>query len=171
MNLEKHVSDEEVLELTKKAFENNQVPELLCGEKGYSVDPPEWDRYTPSNIPTDIDRVLCMGIYALYLEKKDPEIIRKFREAIITLNHTPVQIWCAYRACWSQMYEEHSGYGVPFEMIDEPLLQTLRAAVLQNEAGLRGCKEWLGIECENGLWDFITRVDSNIEESFGVSIL
>lgn len=36
MKLEKQITNEELLELTKKAFENNEVAEFLCGEKGYA---------------------------------------------------------------------------------------------------------------------------------------
>ena len=33
-NWKKQITNEELLELTKKAFENNEVAEFLCGEKG-----------------------------------------------------------------------------------------------------------------------------------------
>ena len=36
MKLEKQITNGELLELTKKAFENNEVAEFLCGEKGYA---------------------------------------------------------------------------------------------------------------------------------------
>ena len=37
MKLEKQITNEGLLELTRKAFENDEVAEFLCGEKGYSV--------------------------------------------------------------------------------------------------------------------------------------
>ena len=37
MKLQKQITNEELLELTRKAFENDEVAEFLCGEKGYSV--------------------------------------------------------------------------------------------------------------------------------------
>lgn len=169
MQSQKYITNAELLALTRKAFENDEVPELLCGEKGYCV---EGDMYTPSNIPTDILRVVYSGIYALYEEKKDPEIIHKFRQAILALNDTPEHIWCAYEACSTQIYyEQDSDYFTPFKMIDEPLLQTLRAAVFQNEAALRSSKEWLGINKENGLWDDITSHDNRLAQQFGVHVL
>lgn len=35
MKLQKQITNEELLELTRKAFENDEVAEFLCGEKGY----------------------------------------------------------------------------------------------------------------------------------------
>ena len=51
MKLQKQITNEELLELTRKAFENDEVAEFLCGEKGYSV---MGNRDIANNIPTDI---------------------------------------------------------------------------------------------------------------------
>ena len=75
MQSQKYITNDELLELTRKAFENDEVPELLCGEKGYSV---EGDMYTPSNIPTDFLRVIYSGIYVLYQKKRTRRLFKNF---------------------------------------------------------------------------------------------
>ena len=71
MKLQKQITNEELLELTRKAFENDEVAEFLCGEKGYSV---MGNRDIPINIPTDFGRIVEKGIYELYLTTNDEVI-------------------------------------------------------------------------------------------------
>jgi hypothetical protein len=151
MKLQKQITNEELLELTRKAFENDEVAEFLCGEKGYSV---MGNRDIPINIPTDFGRIVEKGIYELYLTTNDEVIIKKFRKAIMTLNSTPIQVWCAYMACWNQISNEHSKYPAPFKMIDDTILKTLKSTLINNESSLCNCKEWMGINKKNGLWDY-----------------
>ena len=168
MKLQKQITNEELLELTRKAFENDEVAEFLCGEKGYSV---MGNRDIPINIPTDFGRIVEKGIYELYLTTNDEVIIKKFRKAIMTLNSTPIQVWCAYMACWNQIFNEHSKYPAPFKMIDDTLLKTLKSTLINNESSLRNCKEWMGIKKKNGLWDYIIRIDNVLKKDYGVSVL
>ena len=103
------------------------------------------NRDIPINIPTDFGRIVEKGIYELYLTTNDEVIIKKFRKAIMTLNSTPIQVWCAYMACWNQIFNEHSKYPAPFKMIDDTLLKTLKSTLINNESSLCNCKEWMGI--------------------------
>ena len=103
------------------------------------------NRDIPINIPTDFGRIVEKGIYELYLTTNDEVIIKKFRKAIMTLNSTPIQVWCAYMACWNQIFNEHSKYPALFKMIDDTLLKTLKSTLINNESSLRNCKEWMGI--------------------------
>ena len=63
MKLEKQITNGELLELTKKAFENNEVAEFLCGEKGYAC---PISHFVPANVPTDFSRIIDFGVYKLY---------------------------------------------------------------------------------------------------------
>ena len=45
-------------------------------------------------------------------------------------------------------------------MIDDTLLKTLKSTLINNESSLRNCKEWMGINKKNGLWDYIIRIDN-----------
>ncbi len=160
------VSNEELLALTKRAFDNDEVAEFLCGEKGYAV---HGNPDIPDNIPTDFNRILKNGIYALYLKTHDEKIIAEFHKAIESLNDTPTRVWCAYMACWNQIFNEHSEYPAPF-MMTEKTLDKIRANVLNNESALRNCKDWYG--CKNdGLWGYINRLDRILTEDCGICIL
>lgn len=74
-------------------------------------------------------------------------------------------------ACWNQIFNEHSKYPAPFKMIDDTLLKTLKSTLINNESSLRNCKEWMGINKKNGLWDYIIRIDNVLKKDYGVSIL
>ena len=99
MKLQKQITNEELLELTKKAFENDEVAEFLCGEKGYSC---PISRFVPANVPTDFGRIVNFGVFKLYEESKNEKIIKKFKEAILALvKGSAVQVWIAYSVCWN----------------------------------------------------------------------
>lgn len=168
MDKKTRVSNEELLALTKKAFDNDEVAEFLCGEKGYSV---HGNPDIPANIPTDFNRILKNGIYELYSETHDEKIIAEFRKAIEKLNDTPTRVWCAYMACWNQIFNEHSKYPAPFIMTDETLLNKMRVNLQSNEISLRNCKDWLGNNEDDGLWGYINRLDRILTEDCGVCIL
>jgi len=87
-----------LLELTKKAFEQDEVAEFLCGEKGYSC---PVNRFVHAYVPTDFDRIIKMGIYKIYEETKNEEIVKKLESAIMELiNGNPVKIWVAFMIIW-----------------------------------------------------------------------
>lgn len=72
MKLEKQITNEELLELTKKAFDNNEVAEFLCGEKGYAC---PISHFVPANVPTDFNRIIDFGVYKLYEETKNEKLL------------------------------------------------------------------------------------------------
>lgn len=165
---EMKVSDAELLALAKMAFEKGEISEFLCGEKGYAV---HGNRDIPANIPTDFNRIVNKGIYKLYSAEKDERVIAAFRRAIEKPDDTPRRVWGAVMACCHQIYAEHSTYPVPFKIIDDALLCKLRAVLKRNEASLRNCKKWSGINKENGLWDYIVHLNGIYKEEYGISIL
>lgn len=165
--LETYISAAELLALARKAYENGELAEFLCGEKGYAV---HGNRDIPRNIPTDFNRVTD-SIHKLYSAEKDANIIAAFRRAIEQPDDTPLRVWGAFMACCSQIACEHSTYPAPFTIIDDALLSKLRSALIRNETTLRGCKKWLGINMENGLWDYIVHLNGVYKEEYGISIL
>lgn len=56
--------NEELLALTKQAFDNDEVAEFLCGENGYAI---HGNRDIPTDIPTDFGRIIEGGIYINYM--------------------------------------------------------------------------------------------------------
>ena len=164
---ETDISAAELLALAKKACENGELAEFLCGEKGYAV---HGNRDIPLNIPTDFNRV-ANCIYKLYSTEKDENIIAAFRRVIEEPDDTPLRVWGAFMTCCHQIAYEHSTYPAPFKIIDDSLISNLRAALKRNETTLRSCKKWLGINKENGLWDYIVHQNGIYNEEYGISIL
>ncbi len=153
------MSNEELLALTKKAFDNDEVVEFLCGEKWYAC---PLDRFVPAHVPTDFGRIVNLGVCRLYMETQNEEIIEKFKKAVLSLlNGNAVQIWVAYSVCWNLMYKRI--HNKPTIVIsDDNFWGTVRSSIQKNEDKLRLCKEWQGFNLENGLWEDIKRMDKNL---------
>ena len=60
MERKEPLSNEKILELTKKAFANDEVVEFLSGEKGYAC---AVNRFVPADIPTDWNSIIEMGVF------------------------------------------------------------------------------------------------------------
>ncbi len=168
MDIKARVSNEELIALTKRAFDNDEVAEFLCGEKGYAV---HGNPDIPANIPTDFGRIVEGGIYKLYDRTKDPAIISKTKSAVLQLiDGTPVNLWVAFMIIRRQLSKYDKGHA-PFNMVDNDILSSLKNALYANETKLRECKLFLGANCENGLWQDINRIDQNYKEDMGISVL
>ena len=168
MKLDKQITNEELLELTKKAFDNNEVAEFLCGEKGYAC---PISHFVPANVPTDFSRIIDFGVYKLYEETKNEKIVAKFEEAILyLLDCDPAKNWIAFMVCWNQIRNEKR-HEAPFKFINQELIEQLKETLLKHEKELRVCKEWQGWNEENGLWQEITRINNIATKNYGVSIL
>lgn len=162
------IGNEELLALTKKAFDNDEVAEFLCGEKGYSV---HGNPDIPSNIPTDFGRIVEGGIYKLYVLTKDEAVVSKTKSALKRLiDGTPVNVWVAFMIVRRQLSKYEKGRA-PFDMVDDDILFLLKKSLYANEAKLRECKLFLGEDCENGLWQDILRIDQNYKENMGIGVL
>lgn len=168
MDMKTSVSNEELLALTKKAFDNDEVAEFLCGENGYAI---HGNRDIPTNIPTDFGRIVEDGIYKLYDCTQDQTIILKTKSALLRLiSGTPVNVWIAFMIVRRQL-SKYDKKRAPFNMVDDDILFSLRKSLYANEAKLRECKLFLGANCENGLWQDIHRIDKNYKEYMGIGVL
>ena len=160
----------ELIELVKKAFENDDFSELLCGENGYAIDGDRNIPGVPDGIPTDFGRVIS-GIFRLYELTDDEKIAAKTKEALLTLiGGSPEHVWCAFMIV-SPLIGKYEKGRAPFELADEEVVVWLRKALYANEDELRRCKRWLGAGCEDGLWQEILRIDGNYKEDMGVGVL
>lgn len=152
----------------QKAFENNEVAEFLCGEKGYAC---HISHFVPANVPTDFSRIIDFGVYKLYKETKNEKIVAKFEEAILyLLDCDPAKNWIAFMVCWNQIRNEKR-HEAPFKFINQELIEKLKETLLKHEKELRVCKKWQGWNEENGLWQEITRINNIATKNYGLSIL
>lgn len=67
-----------IKENAKRAFESDELFEFLTGRNGY--DCPVID--VSIDVPTDWTRIIPFGIYALYEESKDVNILNEYKNAI-----------------------------------------------------------------------------------------
>lgn len=168
MEINTQITNEELLALTKKAFENDEVAEFLCGEKGYSV---MGNRDIPTNIPTDFGRIVEKGIYTYYQQTKDKTIIAKTKAALLKLiNGTPINVWVAFMIVRRQFFKYERNLA-PFKIEDDNIIFSLKNSLNAYKSQLSECKKFLGVNAENGLWQDILRIDENYKEDMGVSIL
>lgn len=162
------LTNKEIFALAKKARERGELSKYLCGEDGYAI---LGNPDIPANIPTDFRRMIHHGVYALYKAAPDEKLVDEFVRAIVSLDDTPVHVWCAYQAVFLQILNENSkDFPAPFTLPDG-LRDRVRANVLKNETALRNCREYLGEDYKNGLWGHISLVDKNLAEECGVCIL
>lgn len=163
------LTNKEIFALAKKARERGELSKYLCGEDGYAI---LGNLDIPANIPTDFRRMIHHGIYALYKAVPDERLVDEFVHAIVSLDDTPVHVWCAYHAVFLQILNENGclKYPPPFTLPDG-LRGRVRANVLKNETALRNCREYLGENNKNGLWGDIARLDGILAEDYGTCIL
>lgn len=160
--------NEELLELTKQAFEKDEVVEFLQGFPPYTC---PVNRFVPANVPTDFERITRMAIYEYYKQTKNQKIIEKMKNALLELfEGDAVQIWIAYTMCWTQIYFEKKGIA-PFHLADQELLDNVKSVLLRNKEELCLCKEWQGHARKNGLWDNINGMNNVMREKYGVDML
>ena len=166
--MEKHVTNDELLMLTQKAFERDEVADFLQGKNGYAC---PVNRFVPANVPTDFRHIIESGIYPYYNAEKSEIIVSKFKSAILELiNGNAVQVWIAFFVTYIQIGEENKNKS-PFNLIRRDLTETLKNVLIRKEIELRACKEWQGWNKENGLWQDIVRLNGILKKSYGVSVL
>ena len=73
---------QDVLALTRRAFEQDQVPQLLKGEAPYAIAP---DRFLPAAPPTDWSALLREGVLPYCAQDETGERWKTLRAAICAL--------------------------------------------------------------------------------------
>lgn len=157
----------EQYELVKKAVENNQLKELFLGAPGY-----EWGnlKHIPANVATDIGAILEHGLYVLY-NNGSKDIPEKLKSVVFDLlNGMPVEIWTAYQIIWNQDWDIKHNVA-PFCIASPALLERLKQSVTGNQKQLSACKELVGWNLNNGLWDDIVRLEKNMHNKYGKGLI
>lgn len=164
----KVMTNEELYVVAKKAFERNELKALLSGAEGYAC---ELDRFVSGSMPTDIGRVIQEGIYSIYGEVDNADLITGYQNAVLELlRGNAVDIWLAYHICWTQMYKEVRGVA-PFKFFTSDLINALRESIQLHVRELRQTKEWQGTSFEDGLLGDIYTLEQTLHKHMGVSLL
>lgn len=94
---------DKILKNAKEAYRKGDLTGFLRGSNGYAVQPVD----APVDVPTDWPRVIRHGIYAIYEETDDPEIILAFESAMLELcSGQPEDAWIAAHVLYFQRNQE-----------------------------------------------------------------
>lgn len=119
---------EKVYDATEKAFNNDEIYELLTGKKGYDV--PLLG--VSIDIPTDWGAIVEDGIYQLYQNKKNKKIIEEYQKALLKMinNDDDTEVWMAAYIMYIQL-EDQVKNKAPFN-IDNNVLLKIKQAIVDN---------------------------------------
>ena len=165
------MTDERVYELAAKAVQKNQLAEFLSGKNDYAC---AVDRNVPANIPTDFDRILRKGVYALYQNSRQGHVVEKYKDAILSLaSMSPIDLWIAFTIVWTQLYNEKRDVKnpSPFNIIDQTIVDFLSNKLRESKEELSTIKEWQGWNHPEGLWGDIEIQNRKSIRWFGVSFI
>lgn len=153
-----------IKENAKKAFESGKLFEFLTGRNGYDL--PVLDAQV--DVPTDWTRIIPHGIYALYEESKDVNILNEYQNAIIkAINGSAFDIWCAVNILYFQIDHEMMKKS-PF-VIDKNVYHDLKDRIISNEDELK--KEYPYGKNNQNMYEDICRLNHNFKDDWGYGFL
>ena len=154
----------DIKENTKRAFESGKLFEFLTGRNGY--DDPVLD--TQVGVPTDWTRIIPNGIYALYEESKDVNILNEYQNAIIkAINGSAFDIWSAVNILYFQIDHEMMKKS-PF-VIEKNVYHDLKDRIISNKDELE--KEYPYGKNGWNMYEDILRLIHNFQIDWGYSFL
>lgn len=156
-----------VRELVKQASYNDEITELLEGKGEYNC---EMSEFIGANVPTDWAQIIDSGIYAEYRNNNDEALKEKMINAIFKMcQGSEFEIYCATMIMFFQIMSEKRNEA-PFN-ISHQLITILKQALQSNKEKLELYKEWTGKQYKNGAWGDIERVNSILNEDYGLTII
>lgn len=157
-----------VLELTRKAFEADQVVQLLKGEAPYMVTP---DRFTPAQVPTDWGTLLREGVLPYCGQESSGTRWDRLDQAIRTLiAGNALELWCAYNVYFYLCYAAEGG-AVPVPALERFPVEELHAALGRCRLQLAMTRKWSGSQLPDGLWGDIWYADMALERRYHRGVL
>ena len=170
---------EKVYDATEKAFNNDEIYELLTGKKGYDV--PLLG--VSIDIPTDWGAIVEDGIYQLYQNEKNKMIIEEYQKALLKMiieeyqkallkminNDDDTEVWMAAYIMYIQL-EDQVKNKAPFN-IDNNVLLKFKQAIVDNRYKLEHNQKYVGIGYPNGLMGDVERLDRNLLRHASVSLV
>lgn len=150
-----------------RALKNGQVDDLFAGRNGYYLPP---GKTVDGNDPVDYN-LLFYWIHKS-CSKEDVSVYKKaVKEAIVKLlNGDPEDVYCAYSACWSELFLELDKKAA-FTICDEQFLNYVREKCLENKEDLVKCHKWTGMGEPEGVWRQMQSSSENLKKFYGVMIL
>ena len=159
---------QDVLALTRRAFEQDQVPQLLKGEAPYAIAP---DRFLPAAPPTDWSALLREGVLPYCAQDETGERWETLRAAICALiEGNALEVWCAYNVYFSLCYAAEGGK-VKLPALEGFPVEALHTALGRCRMQLTMTKKWSGQSDPEGLWGDIWHADQALERRWHQGVL
>ena len=161
----------EIYEKTKYAFENDEVFDLLTGQKGYAFQAP---RYV-ADVPTCDEFVFRDGIYPYYKtlsEEEKYEFLSKLNAAFdkMIVSDDEVTVWWVLSLLQGQKDQEAYFKRAPFEVADL-FWNKIRDVLILKKAALAANISYLGAGHSDGLWGEVRRISFLLNKDYGICIL
>ena len=148
----------------EKAYNNDELYEFIMGRNGYQLRVID----APVDVPTDWTRIIPNGIYAVYQELEDGNVVYKYEQAIIkAINGTCQELWCAINILYFQIDHEKMNKS-PF-FIDKTILNGLTDIILNKRQDLE--KEFPYGKNGWNMYEDILRLNHNFKTDWNESFL
>lgn len=150
-------------EVIEKAFDNDEVVELLKGEKDYSLPVPD----LPVDVPTDWTRLIPSGLHPLFRNRQEERVKRQFESAVLSLcAGDPEELWiCAY-VLYTQLDTECRDEAA--FALDRKILILFTRSVYACAAALRSSRYHRE---EITMYEDIIRLDTILREDYDIRLL
>jgi len=153
-----------IKENAKKAYEQDQMFQFIMGYDGYDLRVID----APVDVPTDWTRIIPHGIFALYDETKDENIIRKYEEAITkAVNGNLRELWSVTYVLFVQARMEKQKRA-PFEY-DRDASAGITDKIINAREELS--KEYPFGKDDESMYEDILRLNSIFKEEWNESFL
>lgn len=153
-----------IKESAREAYKKDEFFEFLTGRNGYELRVVD----VPVDVPTDWTRAIPLGIYALYEESMDIDVVDKYQRAITkAINNSTSDLWCAVNIIYFQMDHEMMKK-TPFT-IDRTIIKGLKEKIITSRSELEekypyGKNGW-------NMYEDILRLNHNFTSDWGFSFL
>lgn len=154
----------DIKENAEHAYNNNEIFEFIMGRKGYQLRVVD----VPVDVPTDWTRIIPNGIYAIYQDSKDNNVIYQYEQAINrAINGTCMELWCAVNILYFQIDHEKMGKS-PF-CINKDIVKGLTTIIINKRGELE--KEFPYGKNGWNMYEDILRLNHNFKKDWKESFI
>lgn len=148
----------------RDAYNNKELFEFLTGRKGYDLRVID----APVDVPTDWPRVIKNGIYEIYKESPNEDIVASYEKAIKRIiDSANTELWIAVNILYFQFDQENGGKS-PFA-INKDIIKGLKDRIIDSKGLLE--KEYPYGKNGWNMYEDILRLDHNFNRDWGYSLL
>lgn len=157
----------QIREKILKSIDKDCLDQMLMGQGEYKC---EISEFIATEAPTDWPNIM-RTIYLLYNEMPDLQLDFKLENALIRMcNQGAFGVYCGTMVVFFQIMSERRCVA-PFRLKKEIVIPKIGRKLYCFEKELKGCRLWTGKKYQDGLWGDIRRVNSILDEDYGIRII